>query len=169
MSHFDHATIGACFAKFCAHDLIKHAGIIPVFGALGGQQLTATPCVRWEPEDESFDLVNRRDFAEQPREPGNVNQLSAVHSKHKRGSVQALYLYAKDVDATEKLLARVVIALEKIFAAEKNCRFLRGRWLLSSAHGTSAERYRLDIELALPVLRIEPAAEAASTPITEAT
>lgn len=167
VSHFDHANIGKCYERFRAHDLIVGGRVLCTFGALSAQQLRATPCVRWEPIGEVFQLVNRRDFAEQPRGPGGVNQLSAVHSKHKRGSRQALYLYAKDVEATEQLLARVVLALESIFLAEANCRFIGGDWLLASQNETASERFRLDIELALPILRIEPAADAGSATFTE--
>lgn len=166
MSYLDNDTIGACFERFKRHDLMRDK-VECVFGELVGQQASAKPLVRWEPTREAFSLCNRRAFAEQPRGSESVNQLSAVHSKHVRGAGQSLYLYAKDVDATEILLARVVITLEKIFLAEKNCRLLNGDWLLSGKHTSSAERYRLDIEIALPVLRIEPAAAAESAPLTE--
>lgn len=167
MSHFDNAGLESCYEEFRKHDLIVGGKIECWFGPLGAQQLKSTPCVRWEPGTERLELKNRANFAEIPRVPGGVNQLSGVHSKHVRRCSVALFLYAKDVTTTEQLLARTVLALEKIFMAEINCRFVSGAWVMSAAHSSAAERYRLDIDIALPILRIESAANAETLVITE--
>lgn len=140
--------------------------ILTQFGGRTEQQLTATQMVRWEPSQDSYSLVGRDKFDVQPRGQSGLNQLSLVRSKHLRAAGVNLILFAKDDVLCEDLISRVVLSLESCFGSEANCRVLGGAWDLARAHSTSCERYVLRVVVALPVIRILPAALVASTPTT---
>lgn len=165
LGQFDKVTMHDAFEIFEGQESVK--GVICQYGGQVEQQLAATPRVRWEPTNDHYHVVGgRRQFAIQPRGAGGTNKLSAVRSKHNREAGALLYLYAKDDQLTEQLISRVVLALEDTFCAEANCRFVGGGWNLARAQSASSERYALHIIVAIPMIRILPAANLASAPIT---
>lgn len=165
LGQFDTLTMHDAFDDFTATQPMM--GVICQFGARAATELSATPRVRWEPTSDSYSIVGgRKKFDIQPRGAGQTNKLSCVSSKHLCDAGVTLYLYAGDDRLTEQLRARVVLAIEDTFGAEKNCRIVAGNWNLARAQSTSSERYALHIIVALPIVRILPAALLASAPIT---
>lgn len=136
------------------------------FGARDEQVLTAKPLVRWEPTQDQYSLGGRSANAVQPREPGGLNQLSTVRSKHLRKAGVSLLIFGSTDEEAEDAIARTVLALEQAFGAEANCAITSGTWKLARARSTSCERYELRIVLALPVVRVLPAAIPTSYSIT---
>lgn len=161
---FDFRTMRAAFDLWASnHHLVD---VELQFGARDEKLLTAKPLVRWEPTQDTYVLVGRSGYAVQPRGPGGLNQLSLVSSKHVRKAGVSLVIFGEDDEQAEDTIARVVLALEDTFGSEANCHLLGGAWKLARAHSTSCERYDLRLVLALPVVRILPAAPVAATPIT---
>ena len=141
-------------------------GVDAQFGGRISAELAATPRVRWEPTTDRYELVGRATFADQPRGPGGTNKLSSVRSKHVRQAGVSLFIYGKDDSQTEDTIARVVLALEDCFGAEKNCAFVGGAWNLARAQSTNSERYSLHIVIPIPIIRILPAANVADEVLT---
>ncbi len=165
LTQFDALTMHEAFEDFEQAEPMK--GVICQYGARAGAELAATPRIRWEPTNDSFQIVGgRKKFAIQPRGAGSTNKLSCIKSKHLCHAGATLYLYAGDDKLTEQLRARVVLAIEDTFGAEANCRIVGGNWNLARAQSTSAERYALHVVVALPIVRILPAANLASTSTT---
>lgn len=145
-------------------------GINTQFGGRLESQLVGRPLIRWEPAADSYRQVGRAETQIQPRGPGETNQLCTVRSKNLRDAGVTLVIFGETDDEAEEAIASAILACEHTFGASANCRVLSGSWKLARAYSTACERYELRIVLALPIVRILPAANTESvntTPILE--
>lgn len=161
---FDARTMRAAFDLFAQSEHLLEVEL--QFGARDEKLLTGKPLVRWEPTQDQYVLVGRSGYAVQPRGAAGLNQLSTVYSRHVRKAGVSLVIFGQDDEQAEDTIARVVLALEDTFGPEANCHLMGGTWKLARAHSTSCERYDLRVAIALPIVRILPAAPVAATPIT---